>query len=255
MADHGHRDARRGADDPGVARPPTAVGRGATTGPAGGGHGSVVPRPHPGPRRRDPLRRRGVHQSRPTTISTTTGRWRPTSPPRRRCSLRRAPPWPWSTGTTPGAAGSSTGPMSRPWTFSMTEVSEPCTAPPADTSFTWRGRSRRAGPHRVVPRGQRPGRGHHGRRPRGPRGRHRHRSRPGPGPCPDASRWSTPPRRSRSPSTTPIRPDGLEGGARQRPAVGGGASCPVRVRVRRRPRSRQAPGHGRRGRRATPTSP
>ena len=68
--------------------------------PARRGHGGVVARPGPGAGGRDPLRRRGLHEPVPRPSRLPRDRWRPTSPPRRRCSRPSAPPWPWSTRTT-----------------------------------------------------------------------------------------------------------------------------------------------------------
>ena len=122
------------------------------------------------------------------------------------------------------------------------------------TSFKWRGRRVElalAGSFHVR---ERPGRRHHGRGARGARGRHRDRPAPGPDRCPGASRWSPRRPRSRSWSTTPIPPTGSRSSLDSARRAGPAAPGPVRVRMRRGPRPRQAPRHGRRCRRVAPTS-
>ena len=65
-----------------------AAGRACATRARRGGHGGVVARARPAPRRRHPVRGRRVHEPQPATTSTTTARWRPTSRPRRGSSSR-----------------------------------------------------------------------------------------------------------------------------------------------------------------------
>ena len=102
--DRRDRHPGRGPDHARGARLSAAWPASATTGPAGGGHGGLVPRPRPAPGGRDRLRRRRLHQPQP----------RPPRPPRHHGGVlrgqgpavrrRSGPSGPWSTSTTPGAA-------------------------------------------------------------------------------------------------------------------------------------------------------
>ncbi len=244
MADHGHRHSRRGPHDAGV---PGAAA------PAGPRRATAAGVPWPWRCRRTRWRRRGWTGSAstrrssptcPTTTSTTTGPSTPTSPPRRRCSPRSGPPWPWSTPTTPGAGGSSDPAHVPTVGYSMAEVSDVESATRrtrrsrgggAGSSWPWPDRSTWPTPWPPPPR-------------------------PPPSGCPRTPSWPASTaaapvpgrfevrrhRRHRSPwsSTTPTPPTGSRSLLDSARAPGRRAPGAVRLRVRGGPRPRQAPRHG-----------
>ena len=243
----GRRLTHRGDRHPGRRRGPrrrhptcsAAWPRSVTSGPAGGGHGGVLPRPDPAPGGRHRLRRGGLHQPQPGPPRPPRHRWRRTSRPRRRCSrpercrhaggLRRRPV---------GRAGCSSGSTR---SHELTAVRRRRGRrrgrwPSGGRRFTLAGTHGRPAPDRSVQRRQRPGGGGGGR---GARASTRTQVVAGlaaaaAGPRPDGGGG-----RAGAPVAVLVdyahTPAGLEAALRGGPGTGRRRAGAVPVRLRRRP--------------------